>query len=131
SSRRESLPALRRSSTDPLRTTATPAESYPRYSSRRNPSISTGTTSLGPIYPIIPHIIYSLAGPHPRSLMPLSASAARLQTGMAAGAIYSLAGNIFTARGAPPPRGTDAEPQGNARGWLQALVCSCCPPHPE
>src|SRR6267143_3299639 len=66
-SRFASLPALRRKSTAPLRTTATPAESYPRYSSRRSPSMRTGTTSLGPIYPMIPHIFANLAGPHPRS----------------------------------------------------------------
>src|SRR5438105_8569762 len=55
-SRFDSFPALRRRSTQPSRTTATPAESYPRYSSRRKPSMRTGTTSLGPMYPIIPHI---------------------------------------------------------------------------
>src|SRR6267142_5936333 len=27
----------------------------------------TGTTSFGPIYPMIPHIFLNLAGPHPRS----------------------------------------------------------------
>src|SRR5262245_17299223 len=55
-SRFDSLPALRRRSTQPFFTTATPAESYPRYSSRRSPSINTGTTSFGPMYPMIPHI---------------------------------------------------------------------------
>src|SRR5262245_30811495 len=58
-SRFESLPALRRRSTQPFFTTATPAESYPRYSRRRSPSMSTGTTSLGPMYPMIPHMICS------------------------------------------------------------------------
>src|SRR6185312_2723946 len=33
-----------------------PAESYPRYSSRRNPSRITGTTCFLPTYPTIPHI---------------------------------------------------------------------------
>src|ERR1035437_2290366 len=61
SSSRESLPALRRSSTTPSCTTATPAESYPRYSSRRSPSMRIGTTSLGPIYPMIPHIAFNFS----------------------------------------------------------------------
>src|SRR5579862_630377 len=52
----ESLPALRLMSRWPLRMTATPAESYPRYSSFRNPSISTGTSGFGPTYPTIPHM---------------------------------------------------------------------------
>src|SRR5690349_19348539 len=56
SSRRASLPALRRRSMVPSRTTATPAESYPRYSSRRSPSIRIGTTGFDPMYPMIPHI---------------------------------------------------------------------------
>ena len=41
----------------PSRTTATPAESYPRYSSRRRPSISTGSSGLDPTYPTIPHMV--------------------------------------------------------------------------
>src|SRR5450759_4563503 len=57
SSRRASLPALRRSSIWPFLTTATPAESYPRYSRRRSPSMRIGTTSLSPIYPMIPHMV--------------------------------------------------------------------------
>src|SRR5258708_2605162 len=57
SSRRASLPALRRSSISPSRTTATPAESYPRYSSRRRPSMRIGRTCLSPMYPMIPHIV--------------------------------------------------------------------------
>src|SRR2546427_3185327 len=36
--------------------TATPAESYPRYSRRVNPSSRTGTAFFGPTYPTIPHI---------------------------------------------------------------------------
>src|SRR5439155_14317720 len=39
--------------------TATPAESYPRYSSRLNPSTSTDAASLGPTYPTIPHIAHA------------------------------------------------------------------------
>src|SRR5580700_5452254 len=40
----------------PRYTTARPAESYPRYSSRCNPSTSTGVASRLPMYPTIPHI---------------------------------------------------------------------------
>jgi hypothetical protein len=36
--------------------TATPAESYPRYSSRFNPSMRTGVATRGPMYPTIPHM---------------------------------------------------------------------------
>ncbi len=36
--------------------TASPAESYPRYSSRRNPSNNTSQALRGPTYPTIPHI---------------------------------------------------------------------------
>src|SRR5512139_2127489 len=36
--------------------TAIPAESYPRYSSRRRPSTRTSTHGLGPVYPTMPHI---------------------------------------------------------------------------
>src|SRR5439155_26897100 len=36
--------------------TATPAEAYPRYSRRVNPSRRTGTAFFGPTYPTIPHI---------------------------------------------------------------------------
>ena len=39
----------------PLRT-ASPAESYPRYSSLERPSRRTGAASLLPVYPTIPHI---------------------------------------------------------------------------
>src|SRR5574337_1368314 len=39
---------------------ARPAESYPRYSSRFNPSRRTGTTFLCPTYPTIPHIVLLL-----------------------------------------------------------------------
>jgi hypothetical protein len=54
------------------------------FSSLRNWRSSDTTRTLD--------IIYSLVGPHPHSLMPLSTSAPRLSTGMAAGAIYSLVG---------------------------------------
>src|SRR5271156_4902814 len=49
-------PAHLRSSITPFSTVATPAESYPRYSSRRKPSSRIGVASALPIYPIIPHI---------------------------------------------------------------------------
>ena len=35
---------------------ATPAESYPRYSSLRSPPTSTSVASFAPTYPTIPHI---------------------------------------------------------------------------
>ena len=38
------------------RSTATPAESYPRYSSLYSPCNKTGTASSRPTYPTIPHI---------------------------------------------------------------------------
>src|SRR2546426_325294 len=55
-SRFASLPADRRSEIPSGLTTATPAESYPRYSIRRRPSMRTGTTGFEPMYPMIPHI---------------------------------------------------------------------------
>ena len=46
------LPGARRISILPLSpTTAMPAESYPRYSSRRRPSRINGTTRFGPMSP--------------------------------------------------------------------------------
>src|SRR5579859_3769410 len=57
SSRLRSLPSARRiCRPSPLPSTAIPAESYPRYSSRRSPSMMMGTTLLLPTYPTIPHI---------------------------------------------------------------------------
>src|SRR2546421_6801573 len=56
SSRRPPMrPASLRVSTPPPLSTATPAESYPRYSKRLKPSTKTETASLGPTYPTIPH----------------------------------------------------------------------------
>ena len=52
----ESFPADFRTSMPPLAITATPAESYPRYSRRRSPSSSTGTAGRAPIYPMMPHM---------------------------------------------------------------------------
>src|SRR5438270_11337723 len=61
SSRFRSLPEARRTDKHPLSSsTATPAESYPRYSSRLRPSIMMGTALCGPMYPTIPHIISRL-----------------------------------------------------------------------
>src|SRR3989454_5810546 len=48
-------PASLRFSPPPPLSTATPAESYPRYSKRLKPSTKTETASLGPTYPTIPH----------------------------------------------------------------------------
>src|SRR6202051_2829890 len=57
SSRLRSLPSARRScNPSPFPPTAIPAESYPRYSSRRSPSIMIGTTLFLPTYPTMPHI---------------------------------------------------------------------------
>ena len=42
-----------------LLTTAMPAESYPRYSSLRSPSISMGTTLRPATAPTIPHMVFS------------------------------------------------------------------------
>src|SRR5512139_3156540 len=52
----DNLPAsFRTSSWSPLMT-ASPAESYPRYSSLFRPLRMIGVASRGPIYPTIPHI---------------------------------------------------------------------------
>src|ERR1700694_2403909 len=57
SSRLRSLPSARRScSPVPFPATAIPAETYPRYSSRRRPSMMIGTTLFLPTYPTMPHI---------------------------------------------------------------------------
>ena len=46
----------------PSDTTATPAESYPRYSSRRSPSTTTCRACFSPTYPTIPHMGARLPG---------------------------------------------------------------------
>ena len=58
SSRLRSLPGARHTASLLLAglPTAIPAESYPRYSRRLNPSMMTGTTFFGPTYPTIPHM---------------------------------------------------------------------------
>jgi hypothetical protein len=55
-SRLASLPARFEVASSPSTRTATPAESYPRYSSRRSPSRTTASASCGPTYPTMPHI---------------------------------------------------------------------------
>ncbi len=55
-----SLPAFLRTSTAPSATTATPAESYPRYSRRLRPPTTTSTACRWPEYPTIPHMRASL-----------------------------------------------------------------------
>ena len=57
----DSLPARLRT-VRPSVSTATPAESYPRYSSRRRPSRTIGSASSAPTYPTMPHIASSLTG---------------------------------------------------------------------
>ena len=47
----------------PASTTASPAESYPRYSSRLRPSSRIGPARRGPTYPMIPHISEPAHGP--------------------------------------------------------------------
>src|SRR5215203_1263744 len=51
-----SFPALRTTWSSPPSSTATPAESYPRYSSRRSPSSRIGSACWFPAYPTIPHM---------------------------------------------------------------------------
>src|SRR5918992_2405960 len=51
-----SFPAFRTTWTSPPSSTATPAESYPRYSSRRSPSSRIGSACWFPAYPTIPHM---------------------------------------------------------------------------
>ena len=55
---RDSPACLKSAGSEPdrSRTTAIPAESYPRYSSFRSPLIMTETTDFEPTYPTIPHI---------------------------------------------------------------------------
>src|SRR5688500_13077173 len=59
STRAESFPAALRILMSPPLRTATPAESYPRYSMRRRPSIRIGEACFGPTYPTIPHIAWT------------------------------------------------------------------------
>jgi hypothetical protein len=58
-----SLPAFFVVASRPSERTATPAESYPRYSSRRSPSRTTSNESFGPTYPTIPHIVPRVPAP--------------------------------------------------------------------
>src|SRR5205085_8163711 len=51
-----SLPFARMTERPPLPSTARPAESYPRYSSLRNPSTRRLAHSSSPTYPTMPHI---------------------------------------------------------------------------
>src|SRR3954454_21817613 len=61
-SRLASLPAFLAVLSRPSARTATPAESYPRYSSRRSPSRTTSNESCGPTYPTMPHISRTIPG---------------------------------------------------------------------
>src|SRR5437667_7733606 len=76
-SRLVSLPTLRRTSIFPSQSTARPAESYPRYSSRFSPSSGSGTASWLPLYPMMPHMAASSALVFP-GLLPPRLSPARL-----------------------------------------------------
>ncbi len=51
----------------PGTTSATPAESYPRYSNRRSPSITTPWACWWPTYPTMPHMGRDSTGHGPRS----------------------------------------------------------------
>ena len=62
-SRLASLPARLSEKIAPSATTAIPAESYPRYSSRRSPSMTTSRACWYPTYPTIPHMHPSLGLP--------------------------------------------------------------------
>src|SRR5690606_36823695 len=55
-SRLTSLPSARRRPSRPWSIVATPAESYPRYSSRLSASTISGATGARPTIPTIPHI---------------------------------------------------------------------------
>jgi hypothetical protein len=59
SSRFASLPRQRTTRLAPLDQTLTPAESYPRYSSLRNPPTRSGVACRPPTYPTMPHMGYS------------------------------------------------------------------------
>src|SRR5512138_3822766 len=66
------FPTLRQSPSFPPAATATPAESYPRYSSRRSPSSRISAASRRPTYPTMPHM---LTAPFlPRTALPLRPS---------------------------------------------------------
>lgn len=67
-SRLTSFPAFFAAASPPSAGTATPAESYPRYSSRFSPAITTSSADCDPTYPTIPHMGRSLrseARPNP------------------------------------------------------------------
>ena len=66
-SRLRNRPALRRTWSTPSATMATPAESYPRYSSRLRPSRMMPVAPADPMYPTIPHMASS---PHLRICRP-------------------------------------------------------------
>src|SRR5207245_6195834 len=51
------VPAAFRTSRDLRETVAIPAESYPRYSSRRRPGRMKESASRWPTYPTIPHML--------------------------------------------------------------------------
>src|SRR6476620_8690504 len=55
-------PARRTCSRPASSITATPAESYPRYSSRLSPSTSSGWATFRPTYATIPHIVKPFIG---------------------------------------------------------------------
>src|SRR5207253_10773663 len=61
-------PAARRTCSPSRLRTATPAESYPRYSSRFSPSRIRPTASLSPTYPTMPHIDSAFLAARPAAL---------------------------------------------------------------
>src|SRR5438309_3390176 len=63
-------PGARRTWSPSPSRTATPAESYPRYSSRFSPSRIRPTASLSPTYPTMPHIDSALLAARPAALGP-------------------------------------------------------------
>src|SRR3954468_20788137 len=80
--RRSSVP---RAPLSPPWTTATPAESYPRYSRRFRPSISTGTTLRADTAPTIPHMAAASLGRLRRALPPRNGRLAHARDGQLAG----------------------------------------------
>src|SRR4051812_6021098 len=66
-SRLTSFPAFLAAASPPSASTATPAESYPRYSSRLSPAITTSSADCDPTYPTIPHMRGSLGAERRRN----------------------------------------------------------------
>src|SRR5690606_20014838 len=108
SARLLSFPARLQATSSVPSTTATPAESYPRYSSRRSPSSTIGSAGRDPTYPTIPHMPGSL--PQDRSLI-LRESRSFAQHGCAELPRFRIREMSATA---PGPRSGRDHPPGNS-----------------